>query len=88
MSEKVTEEKIPLNIHKVNDWSQVRQTDTDAWVLEEDIEWLKELKINIGKTKDRETIYLAEHNFLDEMTERYGSKVAGALLGKLWVMCK
>ena len=88
MSEKAIEEKIPLKIHKVKNWDEVKQTDSDAWVLEEDLDWMKELKTNISKTKDRNIIFQAEHDFLDAMTERYGSKVSGAMLGKLWSICR
>ena len=56
----------------------------EAVILREDADWIKELTSNIKATNDRTVIRQAEHDFHAEMLQRYGGKVAGALLMKLW----
>ena len=60
----------------------------EATILREDSDWMKELKSNIRKTKDKTIIRQAERNFHEEMTARYGSTVAGELLMRLWQSTK
>ena len=56
----------------------------EAVILQEDVDWMKELIGNIRKTKDSRIIRDAEKDFHDEMLERYGGKVAGELLLRVW----
>ena len=62
-------------------------TDT-AVIAKDDRDWFHELTGNIKRTKDKEIIRQAEHDFHDEMTSRYGSQVAGELLMRLWQATK
>lgn len=59
-----------------------------AVILIDDKDWMKELVGNIKRTKDKEIIRQAEHDFHDEMVNRYGSEVAGELLMRLWQATK
>jgi len=56
----------------------------EAVILQEDVDWMKELIGNIRNTKDSRIIRDAEKDFHDEMLERYGGKVAGELLLRVW----
>ena len=56
----------------------------EAVILQEDWDWLKDMVTNIRNTKDTLLIRQAEHDFHEEMTERYGGKVAGELLLRIW----
>lgn len=59
-------------------------TTDEAVILQEDVDWMKELIGNIRKKKDSRIIRDAEKDFHDEMLERYGGKVAGELLLRVW----
>ena len=56
----------------------------EAFILQEDVDWMKELIGNIRKTKDTRIIRDAEKDFHEEMLERYGGRVAGELLLRVW----
>ena len=73
-----------------DDWQKCQYneaTDT-ATILREDVDWIKELSANIRKTSSKAIIRDAEHDFHEAMVERYGSKVGGELLMKLWQATK
>ena len=77
-----------MTIKTTDNPDEVFVSDAEAVILTEDMDWLKELTGNIKSCTDRRIIREAEHDFLEEMTRRYGGKVAGELLGKLWVLTK
>ena len=60
----------------------------EATILQSDADWMKELKSNIRKTKDKTIIRQAEREFHEAMVAQYGSTIAGELLMRLWKSTK
>ena len=77
-----------MKIRTTTNPSEVKFDGETAVILADDKDWLLELAQNIKNCADRRIIREAEHDFLEEMTNRYGGKVAGGLLGELWRLTK
>lgn len=60
----------------------------EGTILQGDADWMKELKTNIRKTKDKTIIRQAEREFHEAMVAQYGSTIAGELLMRLWKSTK
>ena len=77
-----------MTIKTTDDPSKVFVSSEEAIILTEDKDWMKELAGNIRKCTDMRIVRDAERDFHEEMERRYGGKVAGELLSKLWMMCR
>ncbi len=75
-----------MTITTTTDPKAIAVTDDSAVILADDMDWLKELVGNIRRCTDGKIIREAEHDFHEEMTNRYGGKVSGELLSMLWKM--
>lgn len=75
-----------MTITTTTDPNAIRTGGENAVILEDDMEWLKELAENIRRCSDCKIIREAEHDFHEEMTNRYGGKVSGELLSMVWKM--
>ncbi len=75
-----------MTITTTTDPNAINVTEESAVILEDDLDWLKELVGNIRWCTNCRIIREAEQEFHEEMTNRYGRKVAGKLLSMLWKM--
>ena len=58
--------------------------DDTITIFREDGEWIKELVQNLRNCNNSDIKRQAEHEFHQEMTERYGGVISGALLMYVW----
>ena len=77
-----------MKIMGTHDPKAVSFTEEKATILQEDLDWIKDLVKNIRNTHDPAIVRQAEHDFHEEMVMRYGGKGAGALLLSVWKMTK
>jgi len=77
-----------MKIVGTHDPKAVSFTEEKATILQDDLDWIKDLVKNIRNTKDPALVRQAEHDFHEEMVMRYGGHGAGALLLSVWKMTK
>jgi len=77
-----------MKIIGTHDPKAVSFEEDKATILQDDLDWIKELVKNIRNTKDPALVRQAEHDFHEEMVMRYGGHGAGALLLSVWKMTK
>lgn len=77
-----------MKIIGTHDPKAVSFTEEKATILQDDLDWIKDLVKNIRNTHDPAIVRQAEHDFHEEMVMRYGGHGAGALLLSVWKMTK
>ena len=68
--------------------SEVRVTDEESVILQSTVEEMKELARTFTHGTSIKKIQKTEHDFYEKMTAKYGGKLAGELMLRLWKMTK